>query len=70
MILFGNTLVKCLLFQVLLGPVHAAVARRQPYHPARRHLLLQRRPQHALDSLQLPLGHHLPHRHRRQLPNW
>lgn len=55
------------LFQVLLGPVHAAAPGGQPDHPPGRHLLLQRRPQHSVDRLQLSLRHHLPDRHRGQL---
>ena len=45
---------------VLLGHLHAPPPHRQPHHPPRRHLLLQRRPLHQQDHLQRCLRHHLP----------
>ena len=56
--------------QVLLGPLHVAAARGEPDNPARGHLVLQRRPEHAMDRLQLSFRHDFPHRHRRQLQDW
>ena len=54
---------------VLLGHLHADAADRQPDHPPRRHLLLQRWPLHKQDHLQRGLRHHLPLWYRDQLQN-
>ncbi|GBP08567.1 hypothetical protein EVAR_77231_1 [Eumeta japonica] len=48
---------------ILLGPVHAAAAGGEPHHPAGGHFLLQRRPQHALDRLQLFIRHDISYRY-------
>ena len=49
--------------------MHVAAVGRQPHHPPCRHFFLQRRPLRPMGRLQLPIRHHLPHRHRRQLQN-
>lgn len=56
-------------FQVLLGPDHAAADGGKPHHYPRGHHLLQGRAHAALDRLQRGVGHFLPHGPGPQLPH-
>lgn len=43
-----------LVIKILLGLVHALPAGGQPHHPTSGYIVLQRRPEHPVDRLQLP----------------